>query len=225
MSIYSFIFDNTNPSSLASKWRMKRFRFFLSELSKLKKPIKILDIGGTQKFWEMMDFVNQVDVEIYLMNLEHQKIRHNNFISIKADATNLSEFESDSFDLVFSNSVIEHLYTFENQVKMADEIQRVGRNYFIQTPNCYFPIEPHFTFPFFQFLPRSLKIQLVSTLKLGHKAIDHKDKQMIEQKIDEIRLLSIRNMKDLFPNCKIYLDRFLGFNKSIVAYKIQANLG
>ena len=221
MSIFRLVFDLTNPSSLASKARKRRFNFLLSMLDQIEKPIKILDIGGTQHFWEMMGFIDLSNVEIHLVNLKHQKIRHHNFFSIKADATNLSEIEPNSFDLVFSNSVIEHLYTFENQVKMANEIQRIGKNYFIQTPNYYFPIEPHFTFPFFQFFPRQLKIQLVSVLKLGHKAIDHKNRQMIEQKIDEIRLLNIQNMKALFPNSNIYLDRFLGFNKSIVAYKFE----
>lgn len=68
---------------------------------------------------------------------------------MKGDATNLSQYSDKSFDIVFSNSVIEHLYTKENQISMAKEVNRVGKNYFIQTPNYWFPIEPHWVFPSF----------------------------------------------------------------------------
>ncbi|MBC8844888.1 class I SAM-dependent methyltransferase, partial [Escherichia coli] len=75
-------------------------------------------------------------------------------------ATDLSEIDDQQFDIVFSNSVIEHLYTWENQEKMAKEVLRVGKYHFIQTPNYWFPIEPHWVFPFFQFLPKSIRIRL-----------------------------------------------------------------
>ena len=66
------------------------------------------------------------------------------------DATDLSPFKDKSFDIVHSNSVIEHLYNFENQKKMASEIMRVGQKHIVQTPNKYFFLEPHLSyFPFF----------------------------------------------------------------------------
>ena len=218
--MFKFIADNTNPKSLASKARTKRFVFFLNEFNKLKKPVKILDIGGTQQFWESMHFINQTGIEIYLLNLENQKTNYQNFISVKGDATNLKEFEDDYFDLVFSNSVIEHLFNWGNQIKMANEVQRVGRNYFIQVPNYWFPIEPHFVFPFFQYLPKVLRVKLLTSFSLGHcKKIN--DKIIAKDKVEEIKLLTIQQMKVLFPGCKIYLDKFIGLNKSIVAYSID----
>ncbi len=215
-----FIADNKNKNSLAAKARKKRFDFFLKELQKLNKPLKILDIGGTQGFWEMMNFTDQEDIKIYLLNLEHQEVRFPNFKSLKGDATNLHEFEDNYFDLVFSNSVIEHLFVWDSQVKMANEIQRVGKNYFIQTPNYWFPVEPHFVFPFFQYFPKNIRVQLIMNFSLGHHK-KYDDKNIAEQKVEEIKLLSIGKMKNLFPNAKIYLDKFMGLNKSIVAYKVN----
>ena len=76
-------------------------------------------------------------------------VKHQNFKSIKGDATNLSNFKDNQFDIVFSNSLIEHLYTYENMKLMANETMRVGKKFFVQTPNKYFPIEPHYFFHFF----------------------------------------------------------------------------
>ena len=95
-----------------------------------------------------------VDVEITLLNLTLVETDLPNVISIAGDATDLSDFADKSFDIAFSNSVIEHLFSFQNQQKMALEAQRVSRYHFIQTPNFWFPIEPHWVFPCFQFLPK-----------------------------------------------------------------------
>jgi len=122
-------------------------------LQKIDKgdPIKILDVGGTQIYWERMNFTGHDNVYITLLNLELAPVSNANFSSIVGDARDLKGFEDNHFDIVFSNSVIEHLFTLQNQQKMASEVRRVGKNYFIQTPNYYFPIEPHWLFPFSNF--------------------------------------------------------------------------
>ena len=84
--------------------------------------------------------------------------------------------------MAFSNSVIEHIPP-PLQQDFANEISRVARRYFVQTPNRYFPIEPHYQFPFFQFLPRSLRQALNRRFTLGWQAKGH---------WEEITLLSAR---------------------------------
>jgi 2-polyprenyl-3-methyl-5-hydroxy-6-metoxy-1,4-benzoquinol methylase len=79
----------------------------------------------------------------------------------------MRQFRDHQFDVVYSNSVIEHVGDLDDMRRMAQEIQRVGKRYFLQTPNRYFPIEPHFVFPFFQFLPRPVQISLVQKFRLG----------------------------------------------------------
>lgn len=219
MSIVENITNPNQKGSASHNFRSKRFEFFKSLLNKLHKPIKILDIGGTQAFWESLSF-NEPDVEITLLNLEVQETTHSNFKSVKGDATNLSEYADKSFDIVFSNSVIEHLFTKENQVLIANEVKRVGKNYFIQTPNYWFPIEPHWVFPCFQYLPFGMKVFLTNNFDLGHiKKVNNK-KKAIEQ-VREIRLLTFKEMRQLFPDAEIYLEKFMGFNKSFVAYKFE----
>lgn len=215
-----FIYDNKNQNSWASKARKKRFEFFTNKLNELEKPLKILDVGGTQSFWDRMGFEEHPGIEIYLLNLKHQEVRGSSFKSIVGDATNLSQYEDNYFQLVYSNSVIEHLYTWENQVKMAKEIRRVGKNHFIQTPNFWFPIEPHFVFPFFQYLPKRLRISLIMNYSLGHfKKFTNKEKA--RDVVNEVKLLTIKEMKNLFPDSDIYKEKFFGINKSIIAHNFQ----
>jgi 2-polyprenyl-3-methyl-5-hydroxy-6-metoxy-1,4-benzoquinol methylase len=126
-------------------------------------------------------------------------------------------FREREFDIVFSNSVIEHVGKYEQQAQMAKEVLRVGRRYFLQTPNRFFPIEPHFVFPLFQFLPVFLRIWLVSHFDLGwHKKAS--DTQEAVALANSIRLLTRRELKELFPGGTVYREKFYGLTKSFIIY-------
>jgi len=127
MRFLRFLADTYNNSSLSNFMRKKRFYFFRELLNSLEKPIKILDVGGTQKFWEMAEFYSEGDVKITLLNIEEQLVTLPNFNYIKGSATNMKFFEDKSYDVFFSNSVIEHLTSFSEQAKMSGEILRVGK--------------------------------------------------------------------------------------------------
>ena len=175
-----------------------------------------MDVGGTEIYWERMG-LDTNNIVVTLLNLEHHKTNKDNFVSIKGDATNLSSFKDNHFDIVYSNSVIEHLFTFDNQKLMASEIMRVGKAYYVQTPNYYFPIEPHWLFPFFQFFPFKVKVFLTKNFNLGHyKKSTSKEAAII--RVSEVKLLTEKQMKELFPNGKVYRETFLGFLKSITMY-------
>lgn len=210
-------FNPYSRNSLNAKLRKQRFKQFQSVLAKLPHngPIRILDIGGTISFWERMGYVNVPDVHITLVNIFAEKLKYQNFTSLKGDACDLREFKDKEFDLVFSNSVIEHLFNYENQKKMADEVQRVGNYYYIQTPNLYFPIEPHWLFPFFQFLPFQIKLFLTHKMTIGRHA---KDLKKAASLVNEVRLLTLKEMKQLFKGGRAYKEKFFGLTKSITMY-------
>jgi methyltransferase family protein len=207
--------DSSRPGSLASSLRKKRFALFSELLNRLERPIKILDLGGTQAFWEhvQMDFLDQV--EIHLLNLKAVKVDRPNFQSMSGDARRLEHIDEQAFDVVFSNSVIEHVGSLADQRCMASEIRRVGRRYFVQTPNKYFPIEPHFLFPFFQFLPLEIKVFLISHFDLGWSGKLPNRKRALRQ-ANSIRLLSRTELEDLFPGAEIRAEKFLGLTKSFM---------
>src|ERR1044071_2026324 len=135
--------DNRHPRSLASRMRAERYRRLRSLLDGLAKPVSILDVGGTTNVWETMGLAGHPDVQITLLNLELQPVSYSNMRSVAGDGRDMSEFRDGEFDVVYSNSVIEHVGDAAQMTRMASEIRRVGKCYFVQTPNRYFPIEPH----------------------------------------------------------------------------------
>ena len=208
--------------SIGDRFRAKRFKFFESCIAQLEFPIRILDVGGTVSFWANRHYLNKNGIHITLLNLEQQEANADNLLSVSGDATNLSSYEDNEFDLVFSNSVIEHLYTFENQKKMALECQRVGRYHFIQTPNKYFFMEPHYQFPFFDQLPKKVSFWILTktNLSLGQKWKPEDAKMTLK----EIRLLSKKEFQSLFAGSNLYTERLLLFSKSFILHNFNTNL-
>jgi len=209
-------------NSINKKFRLRRFHVFTSlvEKNKTEKITQILDVGGTEDFWDTMNYPGDENIHITLLNLSAAPVKNTKFTSVKGDACDLSEFKDNQFDIVFSNSVIEHLFTKENQQKMASEVRRVGKNYYIQTPNLYFPIEAHWQFPFYQFLPFKLKVWMTQHLNLGHFK-KTKDKQAAITRVNEVQLLTEKEMKILFPEARVFREYFLGLVKSITMYSFQ----
>ncbi|HEV2716804.1 MAG TPA: hypothetical protein VGU64_16190, partial [Terriglobales bacterium] len=111
-----------------------------------------------------------------------------------------------AFDVAFSNSVIEHLSTLESQISFANEFRRVARRYFLQTPNKWFLIEPHYLFPGFQFLPVWLQRWLHAHFDIGtFKKSDP---------FGTIRLMKESELRRLFPEARLVPERIGIFVKS-----------
>ncbi len=216
------IIDNSNPDSISVTFRRRRFCFFLRKAeyisTRLNRPLQILDIGGTIKFWEMMN-ATTLSHTITLLNLTPMETQYPNIKCVVGDARDMSCFYDKQFDIAFSNSVIEHLGSFSEQLRMAKEVQRVATYYCIQTPSYYFPLEPHFFFPFFHWLPRSIRLWLIMHFNLGWftKQKRYEDAAKI---VDEINLLKYSDLKKLFPDAKIVRERIWGFTKSYIAMNI-----
>lgn len=207
--------DNRNPDSLANRYRRRRFRLFQRLISDLGRPLRILDVGGKENFWIQMRF-DEPDVQITLLNLHVQETQSSHISAVQGDATAMSEFQDGEFDVVLSNSVIEHLSTWDRQVLMAKEIQRVGRRYFVQTPNRRFPIEPHFYVPWFQYLPVSIRAWLAQRFPLGYHERARSKGEALEM-VREIRLLTASELRALFPGAALHRERVGGLTKSLIA--------
>jgi hypothetical protein len=155
-----------------------------------------------------------------MVNLYPQKVAHPQITARTGNACDLADIPDLAYDVVFSNSVIEHLGSLENQQRMASEARRVGRRYYIPTPSRTFPLEPHYLFPLAQFLPRSVGIQIGAHWKFGSYCTPG-DLTAAARVADEIRLLSLREMRDLFPGATLHLERLGPLLKSITAVGVN----
>jgi hypothetical protein len=206
-----------HATSISSRMRRRRFLWFEALVETLPAPVRIVDLGGRNEFWERHGWAGRDDVRITLVNLMEQPRRHENIEPRVGDATNLSEFPGGAFDVAFSNSVIEHLGTRARQAAMAREIRRVGRAYWVQTPNYWFPVEPHFLFPAWQWMPVAVRTALLHRLPVGGGP-PCPDRGRARQRVESIRLLSRRELAGLFPGATIRPERLGGVAKSWIVH-------
>lgn len=120
-------------------------------------------------------------------------------------------FPDRSFDLVFSNAVIEHVLGEGRQAHFAREVMRVGRSWFVTTPNYWYPFESHYHLPLIQFLPRPVQRQYNRLLGT------HIPKGTVQ----ELGLLSARQLRALFPTSQIARMRVTFWPETLVAYYID----
>jgi SAM-dependent methyltransferase len=214
MALFERIVDNQSERSLAHRMRRRRFARFAQFLADVPRPFQILDIGGTQAFWDRMHFQDP-EITIVLLNLSAADGLRPGFVGIAGDARKLA-FPDGHFAVVISNSVIEHLRTWEEQMAMATEVRRVAKRYWIQTPNRWFPIEPHAVVPGLQFLPQQMQGRIVGRLRPGWYR--HHSAREAAREASEVRLLTGPEMRKLFPDGELWRERFLGLTKSLVAH-------
>jgi hypothetical protein len=205
--------NGSDPASFSNHMRTQRFRLFERLTADLPRPLRVLDVGGTNQFWEQRGWADRDDVSITTLNLFREERVHRNIHPEVGDATDLREHEDGAFDVVFSNSVIEHLFTFEQQAAMAREVQRVGRAYWVQTPNFWFPVEPHFLVPAWHWMPRAARIELIRRRRCGWRG-PCPDPVQARAAVDEIRLMRRRELATLFPEATLRPERFKGLVKS-----------
>jgi SAM-dependent methyltransferase len=216
----------------------KVVRFF-SQRSRAKRAVlfhrylhptqqdKILDLGsedgryiaGIIPFRENV-FIADIDQEM----LSRGRARYG-FETVLLDESGMLPFEDNYFDIVHCSSVIEHVtvnkkqqwtlqsskefteVAYERQKHFANEIRRVGKKYFVQTPDKHFIIESHTWLPFIQYFPRPLFL----------KTIENLNKWWIKKTIPDWNLLTVKQMKELFPEAIIIREKMFGLTKSLIA--------
>ena len=212
--------DETSQRSLATRLRRQRFQLLLTLLSDFTPPVTILDVGGRQRYWEMMAGNSGLldRMRVTLLNIAPQPVTHPSFTTVVGDGRAMPQYADHAFDIVFSNSTIEHVGAYEDQRRMAAEVRRLGRAYYVQTPNRHFPIEPHFMFPFFQYLPIPARSWMLQHFTLGW-TLRQPDPRKAREEVAGIRLLTRGEVRALFPGARLHEERVLGLAKSFVAYR------
>ena len=192
----------------------------LASLISQQNKIRILDLGGTREFWitngkfipagmiHSIDLINQIhECDTEESGYEFPIRSHIGDIRSSAD------IPSHSFDLVFSNSAIEHVGNLRDQLAVSEVVHAAAKYHFLQTPARRFPVEPHIHVPGFQFLPLWLKTLPYQRFECGFMG---RESRWLEARIacENTRLLSRRELEHLFPGSRIFPERVLGLVKS-----------
>src|SRR5262245_9688710 len=174
---------------------------------------RILDVGGDESFWADSD-IPPGAITILNVRPPSGPRRHPYVIG---DACDLP-FPDQAFDIVFSNSAIEHVGTWQRQVAFASEVRRVGRAFWVQTPAREFVVEPHLMTPFIHWLPRRAQRRLIRNASLWGWVTRPSEAQ-VDAFLEEVRLLSHDEVMRLFPDGQLLRERTAGLTKSYVAIR------
>lgn len=179
-------------------------------MSMIQGDASILDLGGTVEFWQNVpELFSQSGIKITVINPELHDTEVGNVIVRQADGCNLAEFPDQSFDIVHSNSVIEHVGDWEAMAAFAKEVRRLAPRYFVQTPNSMFPFEPHYGLPLIHWLPVDGRARLLK--RLGRVPQNH---DLALAAVERIRLIGRKQLARLFPDGQLMPEKMLGLTKS-----------
>lgn len=191
------------------RWLMERFPSF--------EEMHVVDLGGDTRFWLASD-VRPAHVTIVDLYPGPLKDPEPWMSVIQGDACRAETIRG-SFDLAFSNSLIEHVGGPRYRQDMADVVRSVAPRYWVQTPYRYFPLEPHFLMPGFQHLPLTARAWLFEHWPLTEKARRDIPAERHLEFVNSHDLLSITEMRALFPDGELIRERVGPLIKSLVAVK------
>lgn len=208
--------DATYP--VMAYFRRKRLAELLRIYPNLQE-YSVLDVGGRPFMWDLLRAEYSVaPKQLVLLNTPSEgTLPESEHYTVKiADGCSLP-YEDKSFDLVFSNSVIEHVGKTEEMTRFSNECERVGKNIYIQTPNRWFPVDAHLGVAFIHWLPRGLYKKLCFlSLRYPFTINNPTEKKNFDLEFETTRLLTLSQLERLFPKKRIVPEKFLFFIKSFV---------
>jgi len=201
-------------SSLSERMRLRRWELIHTHVPELSE-MKVLDLGGTTTWWARAPVRPR---HVTIVNLEAHEEEASWLTSVVGDACHANELVAgQSFDLVFSNSLIEHVGGHSARSALARVIRSLAPRYLVQTPYRYFPVEPHWVFPGMQFLPLPVGRRIALRWPLGHTR--GWDEPQALNEVMSTELIGATEMRTYFPDGQLYWERFLGIPKSMTVIR------
>jgi hypothetical protein len=204
-----------SPSSLGARSRARRWEWFRAAFPDIES-MSIIDLGGTAEAWQRAPVR---PTTVHVVNLEAPPADVPDWICAdQADACELPGHIADrEYDLVYSNAVIEHVGGHAQRLKFAAAVHNLAPRHWVQTPYRYFPVEPHWLFPGFQFLPLTVRGEISWRWPLAHSpSASHMEGVRASLGVE---LLSRTEMTFYFPDSELRHEKALGMTKSLIAVK------
>lgn len=200
--------------------RRRKLRLFYEQMQPSEQT-KILDVGSQVAPDDQADcqLINSYPWKSSLSTVnimeQHTHAIRQRFPEIDArtgDARCLP-WPDKHFDVVYSNAVIEHVGDLDDQRKMASEIMRVGRRWFVTTPNRWYPFEFHLRLPFVTWLPGQAYLACGRIIRYNHV----RGKYVFGCDCAGLRLMTVRDLRTCFPGSRIVSMRVTFMAETLVA--------
>jgi hypothetical protein len=205
-----------SPDSVGARFRRRRWEMIQAEFPDLAN-MSVVDLGGEAETWRRAPVQPKQVCVVNLVVPPGSPVIEGVEV-VEGNACDLPEsVTSRTFDVVFSNSVLEHVGGHLNRVAFAASVERLAPYHWVQTPYRYFPIEPHYLFPLFQHLPAATRGAVARRWQLVHSpSADPRDALA---GVLEVELVSQTELRYYFPDSRLLRERVGPFIKSIIAVK------
>lgn len=176
---YNVAKPGSAPQRITGRMRRSMYdRFLLSVRPNSQDTI--LDVGATSD--QIYDFSNYLEAwyphkskitAVGIDDAEFLQELYPGVTFLKADGRELP-FADETFDVVHSSAVLEHVGSRENQMQFIRELTRVARRaVFMTTPDRWFPVEVHTVLPFVHWLPAPWFRAILR--QLGHNMLSREE--------------------------------------------------
>ncbi len=208
--------------TFSAKMRTRRFKVvneIIEAVIRKKGACNILDIGGSEYYWKLNgQFIaaHSGKLSITIANVEEDEVNFEDteLFSYRVGDCTKAELYDGPYDFIHSNSVIEHVGCWKFIRAMATNIIDTRLPYYVQTPNYWFPMEPHFRTIGFQFLPIDVRARMLLKHQRGFRKASNIDEAM--QEVESVNLLTAPQLAVLFPAAEILREHFGPLTKSFM---------
>ncbi len=211
-----------DPSFLLQRafrhFRTQRLRLFERTFA-ISEGTRILDVGGSPEIWSFSNLKPQLTI----LNMPSALAPHSHASLVGADGRMLP-FSDGAFDIVFSNSVIEHVGTSRRSAAIcpggvARRKELTGYklpigSFRLSTMSCCRP------FIFCQSAGSKLSFNRFTGWEHIVRPTADERRNYLHHFLNELNLLDSTDMKALFPDANVIKERFLGIPKSLIAVKM-----
>ena len=223
--------DPSDHRSLSYRLRSKRDRilraFLLEARPQAGRGLRICDLGGGRAYWERvgLDWLATHGMSVVCVNRDPSELTRDAsqpspITLIEGDGCSMTGFDDNSFDVVHSNSVIEHVGEWPAMEAFSSEVRRLAPHYYVQTPYFWFPVDPHFyRLPGVHWLPPSIRLKLHQRFQLGWGPAQPSVGSAMRLTVSNF-MLDRSQFTYLFPDADHRFEFFAGLPKSMIAIRL-----
>lgn len=178
----------------------------------------VCDLGGSKHFWYSVPS-RLWPARVEVLNIDDAAMDEGGITRLTSpDIFRFEVYDGEriprpahSYDLLLCNSVLEHVPPRE-RAGLVEEMNRVSARLFLQTPAKAFPVDVHFLMPLVHWVPRPFGRRLAAISPW--RVMSRSSRSDAEAYFDCTHLLTRNQLRRLFPDAPIHVERFLGMPKS-----------